>query len=98
LRLWYLNVLYKENFMGLHNLFDQLSRAEIPTNASNDGVILKLPGTTGAIFAWGVASELGSTAGVYAPGCILVDVSQAKVYVNTNTAADPTWTACGSVT
>lgn len=38
----------------------------------------------------------GTKAGVAAPGSLLVDTTNLKLYINTNTEASPTWTVVGS--
>jgi len=38
----------------------------------------------------------GTGAGWAGPGCLLVDYTNTKLYINTNTMASPTWTVTGT--
>jgi hypothetical protein len=40
----------------------------------------------------------GTGAGILSKGALLVDVTNAKLYINTNTKASPTWTVVGAQT
>lgn len=40
----------------------------------------------------------GTGAAVVAPGCLLIDTTNAKLYINTNTKASPLWTVVGAQT
>ena len=40
----------------------------------------------------------GTLAGYAGPGCLLTDTTNAKLYINTNTKASPTWTVVGTQT
>ena len=40
----------------------------------------------------------GTLVGIAGPGSICIDYSNAKAYINTNTAASPTWTVVGAQT
>ena len=38
----------------------------------------------------------GTFVGKAGPGCLLIDTTNKKLYINTNTKASPTWTVVGS--
>lgn len=38
----------------------------------------------------------GTFAGMAGKGCLLIDTTNAKLYINTNTKASPTWTVVGT--
>lgn len=38
----------------------------------------------------------GTAVGIAGPGCLLVDTTNAFLYINTNTKASPTWTKVGT--
>lgn len=38
----------------------------------------------------------GTFAGVAGPGSLLIDTTNTKLYINTNTQASPTWTVVGT--
>ena len=40
----------------------------------------------------------GTGAGVAAPGCLYQDITNGKLYINTNTKASPLWTVVGAQT
>jgi len=40
----------------------------------------------------------GTGAGILGPGSLLVDVTNCKIYINTNTKASPLWTPVGTQT
>ena len=40
----------------------------------------------------------GTLAGYAGKGCLLIDTTNAKLYINTNTKASPTWTVVGTQT
>lgn len=65
------------------------------------------PGTTSGLSASGGygpftnagAPTNGTTlAGYAAKGALLIDITNAKLYINTNTLASPTWTVVGTQT
>lgn len=69
-----------------------------------------LPATLGLSAAGDAAGQLGpfqnagaptngaagTQFGVAAPGALLVDTTNKKLYINTNTLASPTWTVVGT--
>ncbi len=70
-----------------------LGKSAIPlmTVADNSGT-----GTTHALTIANTTPGVAATARGLAPGGIVVDTTNAKVYVNTGTAAAPTWTVAGA--
>ena len=38
----------------------------------------------------------GTFFGMAGPGCLLIDTTNKKLYINTNTKASPTWTVVGT--
>jgi len=40
----------------------------------------------------------GTGAAVASPGCLYQDITNAKLYINTNTKASPLWTVVGAQT
>lgn len=79
--------------MGIHNIIDQLSQADLPTS----GVILKIPGV-GALVGWG--PTVPSANDIYAPSAIFFHTDGSaddQLYVNEGTLASVSFTVVGSV-
>jgi len=80
--------------MSSHNLHHQLEQAD---------VFVPISGTTTRptiMYGAGAPSDgtSGTGAGLYHPGSLYIDTTGAKLYINTNTKASPTWTVVGAQT
>lgn len=60
------------------------------SDAANSGVYLLVNAGVPA------AGTSGTGVGIAGPGCLCVDTTNKKLYINTNTMASPTWTVVGT--
>jgi len=73
--------------MGLHNLYDKLKRAPVPSS----GLAFPIEGgATGCLLAWGGATP-PSMASVYAPGALYIDRAGGLLYQNIGSFASPSF-------
>ena len=80
--------------MSSHNLAKQLHDANI---------MVPISGTTvhpSILYGAGAPTDgtSGTHVGLAAPGTLYIDTTNTKLYINTNTAASPTWTVVGAQT
>lgn len=57
-----------------------------------------LPGSYAHYYNAGAPTNGTTFAGVAPKGSLLIDTTNGKLYINTNTQASPTWTVVGSQT
>lgn len=83
--------------MAVHPLTDVMPGLPAATGLSNTG---DAAGNLGPFQNAGAPTSgvSGTKFGVAAPGALLVDTTNTKLYINTNTLASPTWTVVGTQT
>jgi len=80
--------------MSSHNAAYELEQANI---------FVPIAGTTvmpSILYGAGAPTDgtSGTHVGLASPGTLYIDTTNAKLYINTNTAASPTWTVVGAQT
>ena len=80
--------------MSSHNLLHQLEQAGVFTPISGTTTVPRIQYGAGAP----TDGTSGTGAGVAHPGSLYIDTTNAKLYINTNTQASPTYTVVGAQT
>ena len=68
------------------------------TNSLIPGILILENDSNGYVTRGNTAGALLTTAGYFATGCVLVDTTTAKQYINTGTVAVPVWNSTSEVT